>query len=73
LQIGDSRPITKSWDPELLETAKRNLATYIGPMARVIVGRAAEKAGSVQDLYQLLAAEIPSLQDRDKFLRKMPV
>jgi serine/threonine-protein kinase len=63
----------KSWDPEMLEAAKRNLAVYIGPMARVIVGRAADKARSVQDLYELLAAEIPSLQDRDKFLRKMPV
>ena len=73
LQMGDSKPIPKSWDPALLETAKRNLAVYIGPMARVIVGRAAEKAHSVQDLYQLLAAEIPSSQDRDKFLRKMPV
>lgn len=73
LQMGDSKPIPRSWDPALLETAKRNLAVYIGPMARVIVGRAAEKALSVQDLYQLLAAEIPSLQDRDKFLRKMPV
>jgi serine/threonine-protein kinase len=73
LRIEESGSAPRSWDPELIETAKRNLAVYIGPMARVIVLRAAEKAHSVQELYQLLAAEIPSLQDRDKFLRKMPV
>jgi serine/threonine-protein kinase len=64
---------TKTWDPQILEIAKRNLALYIGPMARVIVNRAASHARSVQDLYQLLAAEIPSAQDRDKFLRTMPL
>jgi len=64
---------TKSWDPEMLEAAKKNLAIYIGPMARVIVSRATGQAKSIQELYQLLAAEIPSLQDRDKFLRTMPL
>jgi serine/threonine-protein kinase len=57
----------------MLEAARRNLALYIGPMARVIVSRAATHARSVQDLYQLLAAEIPSLHDREKFLRTMPM
>jgi len=63
---------SKAWDAAVLETARKNLAVYIGPMAKVIVGRAANNARSVEDLYQILAAEISSLHDRDKFLRSMP-
>jgi eukaryotic-like serine/threonine-protein kinase len=63
---------SKSWDAAVLETARRNLAMYIGPMAKVIVSRAANNARSIEDLYQILAAEISSLHDREKFLRSMP-
>jgi eukaryotic-like serine/threonine-protein kinase len=73
LKVEEHVSTPKTWDPEVLEAAKRNLATYIGPMARVLVGRAADKARSVQDLYQILATEIPSLHDRDRFLRCMPL
>src|SRR4030095_9207016 len=63
---------SKSWDEAVLETARKNLAVYIGPMARVIVGRAANRSQTVSDLYQILATEIVSLHDREKFLRSMP-
>ena len=68
-----SAPGVKAWDPAMLDTATRRLALYIGPMARVIVGRAAKNARNVDDLYQTLAAEIPSLGDREKFLRSLPL
>jgi len=64
---------TQSFDPALLETARKNLATYIGPMAKVIVNRAAKNARSRQDLYEKLAAEIPSPGDRQTFLRSLPL
>jgi eukaryotic-like serine/threonine-protein kinase len=64
---------TKSFDPALLETVRKNLATYIGPMAKLIVGRIAKDARSRQDLYEKLAAEIPSPADRQKFLRSLPL
>jgi serine/threonine protein kinase len=60
-------------DPAVLETARKKLAVYIGPLARIIVGQAANRARSVEDLYQALAAEIPSMQDREKFLRSRPL
>jgi serine/threonine-protein kinase len=63
---------SKSWDPAILETARKSLAVYIGPMARVIVGRASNQAQSVQELYQILSSEIASLHDREKFLRSAP-
>jgi eukaryotic-like serine/threonine-protein kinase len=68
-----STPGMKSWDPALLDTATKRLAVYIGPMARVIVGRAAKSARNMDDLYQTLAAEIPSPADRQKFLRSLPL
>jgi TIR domain len=64
---------TPSWDPAMLERASRELAAYIGPMAKVIVRRAAESARSRQDFYQALAAEIPSFSDRQKFLALHPL
>ena len=64
---------SKSWDPVVLETARKNLAIFIGPMAKVIVGRAVTHARSVEDLYQALATEISSPKDREKFLRSKPL
>ena len=60
-------------DKAVLETARKKLAVYIGPMAKIIVGRAANRARSVEDLYQILATEISSQQDREKFLRSRPL
>jgi len=64
---------TQSFDPTLLETVRKNLAAYIGPMAKVIVSRAAKDARSRQELYEKLAEEIPSPSDRHKFLRSLPL
>jgi eukaryotic-like serine/threonine-protein kinase len=63
----------KHLDPVVLEIARKKLAVYIGPMARIIVGQAANHARSVEDLYQKLATEIPSTRDREKFLRSRPL
>jgi eukaryotic-like serine/threonine-protein kinase len=66
-------PSTQSFDPALLETVRKSLAIYIGPMAKVIVTRAAKTARSRQDLYEKLAEEIPSAKDRQTFLRSLPI
>jgi len=55
-------------DQALLQTAKRQLAIYLGPIANVMVDRAAKKAHSKQELMEMLAAEIQSPKDREKFL-----
>jgi serine/threonine-protein kinase len=57
----------------LLETVRKKLAVYIGPMAKVIVNRAAKNARSRQDLYDAVAAEIASPNDRQSFLRSLPL
>jgi serine/threonine-protein kinase len=63
----------KDWNQADLEKVKTQLALYIGPMARVIVARAAKTAGSMRELYDVLAAEIPSAIERQKFLASRPV
>jgi len=55
-------------DQALLQTAKRQLAIYLGPIANVMVDRAARKAHTKQELVEVLAAEIQSPKDREKFL-----
>lgn len=63
----------KSWDPAVLETARKNLAVYVGPMAKVLVNRAAKNARNIPELYQALASEIATPSEREKFLRSRPL
>jgi serine/threonine protein kinase len=61
-----------AWDPDVLSKAARELAVYIGPLAKVLVNRAAKRSQNVRQLYETVAAEIPAAADREKFLRKIP-
>jgi class 3 adenylate cyclase len=58
------------WDPAMLEKTKRELAVYIGPMAKVIVDSAASEVHTVKDFYDTLCREIPSSRDREHFLSR---
>jgi eukaryotic-like serine/threonine-protein kinase len=64
---------TKTFSPEDLELVKRHLAAYIGPVARIVVDRAAKKAKSLQALYQMVAEEVPQGKERESFLAKRPL
>jgi len=64
---------SKVWDPAVLENVRKNLAVYVGPMAKVFVSRAAKNARALEDMYQVLALEISSPADREKFLRSKPL
>lgn len=55
-------------EPSVLRAAVKDLAFYIGPMAEVIVNRAAKQAQNPKELYDAVAAEITSPADRAKFL-----
>jgi class 3 adenylate cyclase len=56
-----------AWEPATLERARAALAVYVGPMARVMVTRAAAKARTLKQLYDLLTNDIPSEPDRAAF------
>jgi class 3 adenylate cyclase len=57
-------------EPAILERVRKDLASYIGPMAQVLVKRAAKRAATQFALYEMLAAEIPSATDREAFLKR---
>jgi serine/threonine-protein kinase len=50
----------------LAEAAER-LAIYIGPMAKLLVKRAAEQASGTRDLYERLARHIDDPRARQRF------
>jgi len=56
------------WDPALLNRFKKHLADYIGPLARIVVDRTSKKAHTIDEMFSLLSAEIPSVKDRERFL-----
>jgi class 3 adenylate cyclase len=53
--------------PDVLAEAAERLAVYVGPMARVLVKRAAAKAQSSRELYEQLVEHIDDLQARRRF------
>lgn len=56
------------FDPAALDRMTQALAAHIGPIAKVVVERAARTARSVEELQNALAAEISSPADRQRFL-----
>ena len=72
---GGSRKVSGAvtvWDPVLLQAAKQQLTSFMGPIAGIMVDRAARKARTPEELFQMVAAEIPSQRDREAFLAKVP-
>jgi class 3 adenylate cyclase len=55
-------------DERILRVVQEQLAMIIGPMASVLVKRAMRRSRSLDELYQLLAREIPTAQEREHFL-----
>ena len=55
---------------EVLERAQISVAEHLGPVARVVVKRAAAKARDEAELYLLLADEIEDKEEKKAFIRK---
>jgi TonB family protein len=56
-------------DPLAVQAVTRELALHIGPIAGVVVKRAAAQCNSLENLYLKVAQEIDSPAEREKFLR----
>jgi serine/threonine-protein kinase len=61
-------PSRVEWDPAALERIQRHLATFIGPVARIVVQRASARAGAPSELHEIVAREIADATDRSAFL-----
>jgi serine/threonine protein kinase len=60
----------KEKEHEALGPIERYLATFLGPMASIIVQRAASKAKDQNELFAILASTIPSPKDRQAFMAR---
>ena len=69
---GSSGTGTRKFDPAMLDSVSRELAVFIGPIAKVVVKRAADHCSSVEDLYGAVAGEIRSEKERSSFLARKP-
>lgn len=59
-------------DPEVVLRITKELAKYIGPIAEVIVRRAAKRCSTVCELRRTVAEEIDTSADRTNFLDSCP-
>ena len=61
-------PCAAQLDPALIARVTAELADYIGPIAEVVVKRAAKQCATVIELRRAVADEIETTADRTKFL-----
>jgi serine/threonine-protein kinase len=63
-------PSAPTWDDTVLRTVERQLANYLGPMARVMIRKAAAQTRDVTELYALLAQNITDDDGRRRFIEE---
>lgn len=61
------------WDAEFVTAIEAELATYIGPLAPIMVKQALQQSGSLDALHQTLAKHIDSPSQRDQFMQLFSV
>jgi eukaryotic-like serine/threonine-protein kinase len=59
---------TREWNPEFLQRTERELARYIGPVARIVVNKASKTVDTPVQLIDILSGEIASAKDREEFV-----
>jgi len=66
------RPAPSGWSPEDIAEIARQLTPILGPLAKITVKRAAAQAPGRAELYQILARELRSDEERGRFLATAP-
>jgi serine/threonine-protein kinase len=61
----------EAWGSSELQAMKQKLAVYVGPIAGLLVDRAARKSKSREELCEKLAKDIPLQKDRTAFLSSL--
>jgi serine/threonine protein kinase len=59
-----------NWNKDLLSEAEHSLALHVGPMASVLVRRAARESHDLPGLYSKLAEQVTSPEARSQFLER---
>ncbi|MGQ3053889.1 MAG: serine/threonine protein kinase [Roseateles sp.] len=63
-----SAPTPSHWDKAQLTQAELTLAKHVGPLASVLVRRAARECADINELYSRLAEQVTDPRARDAFL-----
>ncbi len=58
----------RTWDDSVLSTAEKDLARYVGPLAKLLVRKAAAQTHDVGELYSMLATNIGDPGERKRFI-----
>ncbi len=66
--LASNSPMKNTIEAHVLDSVSRDLAFHVGPIAKVIVSRAAKRAVSLDELFNLLASEISTEKSRKHFL-----
>lgn len=67
-----STPPPTGWDGAVLKQVEDHLARTVGPVAKVMVKRAAQRTTDLDRLYTLIADALPSAEERAAFLASRP-
>jgi serine/threonine-protein kinase len=65
---GSTAPPPSHWDKAQLTQAEMTLARHVGPLASVLVRRAARECSNLDELYTRLAEQVTDPRARDAFL-----
>jgi len=68
--VSRTRP-SVNWDPDVLQRVQRHLAHHIGPLAKLLVARAAKHTPDLGALCEILAANISDVRERAIFLENV--
>ena len=63
--------IGKNWDDQELKRIEHHLSEHLGPLSRILVRKAANKATNIKELYDLLAADLSDGKARGTFMKTM--
>jgi serine/threonine-protein kinase len=69
-EVEEAAPEGETWRPDLLREIERDLATFIGPMAAIVLRRAIRQTSDVAALYDLLGQQVVNPRDRAEFLAR---
>ena len=61
-------PEERTWNDGVLSTAEKDLARYVGPLAKLLVRKAAAQTHDVGELYTMLATNIGDPGERKRFI-----
>lgn len=65
--IVEVRSADEVWDGELLQSLEQSLATYVGPVAKLLLKKSLRNTATFEALIEQLSAHIPTEVERSQF------